>query len=51
MNVLRRVAGVTRLEHIRNEEDRQRLQQRSIVDVYSKGEEGELESESDGDTR
>ena len=33
MNVLRKVAGVTRLEHIRNEEVRQRLQQRSIVDV------------------
>ena len=33
MNVLRKVAGVTRLEHIRNEVVRQRLQQRSIVDV------------------
>ena len=33
MNVLRRVAGVTRLEQIRNEEVRQRLQQRSIMDV------------------
>ena len=33
MNVLRKVAGVTRLEHIRNEEVRQRLRQMSIVDV------------------
>ena len=33
MNVLRKFAGVTRLEHIRNEEVRQRLQQRSILDV------------------
>ena len=49
MNVLRRVAGVTRLEHIRNEEVRQRLQQRSIMNVVR--EKRELESEGDGDTR
>ena len=33
MNVLRKVAGVTRLDCIRNDEIRQRLQQRSIVEV------------------
>ena len=33
MNVVRRVAGVTRLDCIRNYEIRQRLQQRSIVEV------------------
>ena len=49
MNVLRKVAGVTRLEHIRNEEVGQRLQQRSILDVVR--EKRELESEGDGDTR
>ena len=32
MNVLRKVAGVTTLKHIRNAEVRQRLQQRSIVE-------------------
>ena len=41
MNVLKKVAGVTRLEHIRNEEVRQRLQQRSIVDVMNRGRVGE----------
>ena len=33
MSTLRKVAGVTRMDHIRNEEIRHRLQQRSIVDV------------------
>ena len=33
MNILRKVAGVTRLDCIRNDEIRQRLQQRSIVEV------------------
>ena len=33
MSILRKVAGVTRMDHIRNEEIRQRLEQRSIVDV------------------
>ena len=33
MSMLRKVAGVTRMDHIRNEEIRHRLQQRSIVDV------------------
>ena len=33
MSVLRRIVGVTRMDHIRNEEIRHRLQQRSIVDV------------------
>ena len=33
MSVLRKVAGVTTMDHIRNEEIRHRLQQRSIVDV------------------
>ena len=33
MSILRKVAGVTRIDHIRNEEIRHRLQQRSIVDV------------------
>ena len=33
MNVLRKVAGMTRLDCIRNDEIRQRLQQRSIVEV------------------
>ncbi len=33
MSILRKVAGVTRMDHIRNEEIRHRLQQRSIVDV------------------
>ena len=49
MNVLRKVVGVTRWEHIRNEEAGQRLQQRSIVGVVR--EERELESEGNGDTR
>ena len=31
MSVLREVAGVTRMNHIRNEEIRHRLQQRSII--------------------
>ncbi len=30
---LRKVAGVTRMDHIRNEEIRHRLQQRLIVDI------------------
>ena len=33
MSVLRRIVGVTRMDHIRNEEIRHRVQQRSIVDV------------------
>ena len=33
MSILRKVAGVTRLDCIRNNEVRQRLQQRSIVEV------------------
>ena len=33
MSILRKVAGVTRMDHIRNEEIRHRLQQRSIADV------------------
>ena len=33
MSILRKVAGVTRMDHIRNEEIRHRLQQRPIVDV------------------
>ena len=33
MSILRKVTGVTRIDHIRNEEIRHRLQQRSIVDV------------------
>ena len=33
MSILRKVAGVTRMDHIRNEEIRHRLQQRSIVNV------------------
>ena len=33
MSILRKVAGVTRMDHIRNEEIRHRLQQRSIVDI------------------
>ena len=33
MSVLRKVAGVTRLDCIRNEEIRRRLQKRSIVEV------------------
>ena len=33
MSVLRKAAGVTRLDCIRNDEIRQRLQQRSIVEV------------------
>ena len=33
VSVLRKVVGVTRMDHIRNEEIRQRLQQRSIIDV------------------
>ena len=33
MSVLRKIAGVTRLECIRNEKIRHRLQQRSIVEV------------------
>ena len=33
MSVLRKAAGVTRMDHIRNEEIRHRLQQRLIVDV------------------
>ena len=33
MSILRKVAGVTRMDHIRNEEIRHRLQQRLIVDV------------------
>ena len=32
MSILRKVAGVTRMDHIRNEEIRHRLQQRLIVD-------------------
>ena len=32
-SILRKVAGVTRMDHIRNEEIRHRLQQRSTVDV------------------
>ena len=38
MSILRKVAGVT--DHIRNEEIRHRLQQRSIVDVMRGGERG-----------
>ena len=33
MSILRKVTGVTRMDHIRNEEIKHRLQQRSIVDV------------------
>ena len=33
MSILRKVIGVTRMYHIRNEEIRHRLQQKSIVDV------------------
>ena len=33
MSILRKVAGVTRMDHIRNKEIRHRLQLRSIVDV------------------
>ena len=33
MSVLRKIAGLTRLDCIRNEETRRRLQQRSIVEV------------------
>ena len=33
MSILREVAGVTRMDHIRNEKIRHRLQQRSIIDV------------------
>ena len=33
MSILRKVAGVARMDRIRNEEIRHRLQQRSIVDV------------------
>ena len=33
MSVLRKVAGLTRLDCIRNDEIRQKLQQRSIVEV------------------
>ena len=34
MSILKRAAGVTRMDHIRNEEIRHRLQQKSIVDVF-----------------
>ena len=40
MSILRKVAGVTRMDHIRNKEIRHRLQQRSIVDVMRGGERG-----------
>ena len=33
ISILRKVAGVTRMDHIRNEEIKHRLQQRLIVDV------------------
>ena len=33
MSALRGVAGVTRMDHIRNEEIRHRLQQRLVIDV------------------
>ena len=33
MSALREVAGVTKMDHIRNEEIRHRLQQRSVIDV------------------
>ncbi len=33
MSLLRKVAGVTRMDHIVNEEIGHRLQQRSIIDV------------------
>ena len=33
MSVVRKVVGVTRMDHIGNEEIRHRLQQRSIIDV------------------
>ena len=33
MSILRKVTGVTRMDHIKNEDIRHRLQQRSIVDV------------------
>ena len=33
VSVLRKVVGVTWMDHTRNEEIRQRLQQRSIIDV------------------
>ena len=36
MSILRKAAGVTRMEHIRNEEIKQRLQQRSIDVVREK---------------
>lgn len=49
MRALRRVAGVSRPDCIRNGEIMHRLQQRSIVDVCSKREEGELEVERDGE--
>ena len=36
ISVLRKIAGMTRLEYIRNEEIRRRLQQRSVVEVVKK---------------
>ena len=33
MSILRKVTGVTRMDHIKNEDIRHRLQQRSIVDM------------------
>ena len=33
MSILRKAAGLTRMDHIMNEEIRHRLQQKSIVDV------------------
>ena len=48
MSVLRKVAGVTRLDCIRSEHIRCRLQQRSIVEV---GGEGELEGERNREAR
>ena len=43
MSVLRKVAGVTRLDCIRNKEIRHRLQQRSIVEVVMERRENWME--------
>ena len=48
---LRKVAGLTRMDHIRNEEIRHRLQQRSIVDVVRERRERWRVHEGDGETR
>lgn len=45
VSIMRRVAGVTRLNHNRNEDSRHRLQQRSVMEIIRELEERELESD------